>query len=139
MIASGSTGNYINAICQTILEFKVKLEEEFARVMLADGSEVHVQGYVQLILHCGNYKTRILTLVFPNLHDELILGIPWLGEENSTFDWADGRVTIERDGAIYILPCYVQRLNKPKGKEDERSTAEGIKFISDKAIQRRVQ
>ena len=39
-------------------------------------------GYVHFVLHCGNYKTKVLTQVFPNLHEELILGIPWLVEEN---------------------------------------------------------
>ena len=88
------------------MELKVKPEDDFELLKLADGSEVHVQGYVQLVLHCGNYKTRILARVFPNLHEELILGILWLVQENPTIDWATGRVTIEKNGIVYTLPCY---------------------------------
>ena len=76
LIDSGSTGNYLSAWCQTALELEVKPEEDFERLTLADGSEVHAQGYVQFVLHCGNYKTKILARVFPNLHEELILGNP---------------------------------------------------------------
>ena len=60
-------------------------------------------GYVQFVLHCGNYKTKVLAQVFPNLHEELILWIPWLVQENLTIDWATGRVTIERNG-IWVYP-----------------------------------
>ena len=72
----------------------MKPEEDFERLALADGSEVHEQGYVQFVLHCGNYKTKVLARVFPNVHEELIFGIPWLVEEHPTIDWAVGRVTI---------------------------------------------
>ena len=60
LIDSGSTGNYLSARCQTALELEVKPEEDFERLTLADGSEVHAQGYVQFVLHCGNYKTKVL-------------------------------------------------------------------------------
>ena len=57
-----------------MLDLEVKPEEDFERLTLADGSEVHAQGYVQFVLHCGNCKTTILTRVFPNLLEELISG-----------------------------------------------------------------
>ena len=44
LIDSGSTGNYLSARCQTALELEVKPEEDFERLTLADGSEVHAQG-----------------------------------------------------------------------------------------------
>ena len=88
LIDSGSTGNYLNARCQTALELRVKSEDKFERLILGDGSEVHAQGCIQFILHRENYKTRILTRLFPNLHEELIRRIPWLGKENPTIDWA---------------------------------------------------
>ena len=96
--------------------------------MLEDGREVHAQGYVQFVLHCGNYKTEILARIFKNVHEELILGIPWLVQENPTIDWATGRVTIERNGSKYTLPCYHQCLNNPE--DQERLTAKEINFIS---------
>ena len=84
----------------------MKPKEGFERLTLADGSEVHAQGYVQFVLHCGNYKTKVFAWVFPNLHEELILGIPWLVQGNPTIDWATGRVTIEKNGSAYTLPCH---------------------------------
>ena len=105
MIDSGSTGNYISARCQTALGLEVKPESEFERLTLVDGSEVHAQGYVQFVLRCGSYKAKILARVFPNLQQELILGIPWLSEENPTIDWTTGHVEVEKKGTILILPC----------------------------------
>ena len=83
----------------------MKPEEDFERLTLADGSEVHAQGYVQFILHCGNCKTQILARVFPYLHEELILGIPWLVQENPTIDWATGHVTIEKNVPTFCPQC----------------------------------
>ena len=106
LIDSGSTGNYLSARCQTVLELEVRPGEEFEQLTLVDGSEVHVQGCVQFVLHCGNHKTKIVARIFPNLHEELNLGIPWLVEENPTIDWAIGWVTIKKNGIVYTLPCY---------------------------------
>ena len=53
LIDSGSTGNHLSAQCQTALKLRLKPEEKFERVRLADGSEMHAQGYVQFVLHCG--------------------------------------------------------------------------------------
>ena len=82
MIDSGSTSNYLSAQCQTVLELKVRPQDDFEKLMLVDGTGAHAQRYAQFLLHCENYKTRILAQVFPNLHEELILGIPWLMKES---------------------------------------------------------
>ena len=120
-----------------MLDLEVKREEDFERLTLADGSEVHAQGYDQCVLHCGDYKTKVLTRVFPNLHEELILGIPWLVQENPTIDWAIGHVTIEKNGSTYTLPCHRQCLNNPE--DQERPTTKEISFISAKAVQKQIQ
>ena len=106
LIDSGSTGNYISARCQTELELEVKPERDFERLTLADGTEVHAQGYVQFVLRCGGYCSKILARVFPNLQQKLILGIPWLVKENPTIDWATRQVTVEKNGVSHTLPCY---------------------------------
>ena len=85
----------------------------------------------------GITKTTILALIFPNFHEKLILGIPWLVEENPIIDWAIGRVTIEENGSAYTLPSYHQCLNNPE--DEERLTAKEINFISAKAVQKRTQ
>ena len=139
LIDLGSTGNYLSAQCQTALDLKVKPEEDFERLTLVDGSEVCAQGYAQFVLHCGDYKTKIRAWVFPNLHEELILGIPWLVQENPTFDWATGHVTIEKKGSEYTLPCYRQCLNNPEDRDKKTSTAEEINFISAKAMKKQIQ
>ena len=76
LIDLGLTGNYLSAQCQTALELEVRSKEDFEWLTLVDSSELHVQGYVQFFLHCGNYKTKIFARLFPNLHEELILRIP---------------------------------------------------------------
>ena len=43
-------------------------------------------GYVQFVMNCRDYKGRIVARVFPNLHKEWILGIPWLEYENPIID-----------------------------------------------------
>ena len=65
LIYSGSTGNYLSAWCQTALELEAKAEEDFEWLTVADGSEVHAQGYIQFVLHYGNYKTKVLAWIFP--------------------------------------------------------------------------
>ena len=85
LIDSGLIGSYLSARCQIALELEVKPKEDFERLTLVDRSEVHAQGYIQFV-HFGNYKTKILTQVFPNLYEKLILGMPWLVEEDPTID-----------------------------------------------------
>ena len=46
LIDSGSIGNYLSARCQTVLELEVKPKQDFQRLTLADGFEVHAQGYI---------------------------------------------------------------------------------------------
>ena len=82
LVDSGSTSNYISAQCQAGLDLEVQLERDFECLTLADGSEVHPQGYVRFVLHCGDYNCKIFACVFPNLQQELILGIPWLIKAN---------------------------------------------------------
>ena len=87
-----------------MLKLEVRPDDEFERLMVADGNEVNAQECVQIVLHCGNYKTRIMARVFPNLHEELILGTLWLVKENPTIDWATRRVIVEIGGTVYTLP-----------------------------------
>ena len=43
-------------------------------------------GYVQFMMNCGDYKGRIVARLFPNLHKECILGIPWVEYKNPIID-----------------------------------------------------
>ena len=104
LIDSGATGNFISDKVVTTLRLKIVPESEFEQLTLADGSVIKVVGYVQLCLLCGDYQRIIMARVFPNLHKEIILGMPWLLQENPTIDWTSGIVTIQEDGRILTLP-----------------------------------
>ena len=49
---------------------------------------------------------KITARVFPNLHKEVILGMPWLIQENLAIDWARGQVQIQRQGNVLQLPIH---------------------------------
>ena len=63
LVDSGLT----SAQCQAGLDLEVQPKRDFERLTLANGSEVHAQGYVRFVLHCGDYNCKILAHVFPNL------------------------------------------------------------------------
>ena len=71
---------------------------------MADGSKLKTEGQVQFTLRCGGYKGKICARVFPNLHKEIILGIPWLSQVNPVIDWAERRVKLSYRGSDVVLP-----------------------------------
>ena len=114
LIDSGATGNFISDQVVTALRLKVKPEGQFEELTLADGSVVKAAGYVQFKLDCGDYRGDITARVFPNLHKEIILGMPWLVQANPTIDWTNGRVTVEQDRTTLRLPLVQHRTTGPK-------------------------
>ena len=42
------------------------------------------------------------------MHQQLILGIPWLKQENPRIDWRQGQVSILKNGQTIFLPCHRQ-------------------------------
>ena len=58
-------------------------------------------------------------------------------QENPTIDWATRRVTIERNGSVYTLPCFRECLNNLE--DQERLTPKEINFISAEAVQKQIQ
>ena len=60
MVNSGSTSDDIGAQCQAGLESEVYPKEDFEQLTLADASEVHEQGNVRFVLHCGDYTCKAL-------------------------------------------------------------------------------
>ena len=113
LIDSGATGNFISDAMVTALKLQVQEEEDCHEVTLADGTDVSTAGYVQFVMKCGDVKGKIVARVFPNLHKECILGIPWLEYENPIIDWARRQVTIQRPGCILTLPVVRRRQQKP--------------------------
>ena len=82
LLDSGATGNFVSDAMVSALGLPVQEEEDFHELMLADGTVMPTAGYVQFVMNCVDYKGRIMARVFPNLHKECILGIPWLEYEN---------------------------------------------------------
>ena len=107
---SGSTGNYFSNRCLAALNILVVPEDKHENLMLADGSVVQAQGYAQFVLRCGDFKYPIIARVFPNLQQELILGMPWLIQENPNIDWAARTVRVMRRGVIHNLPTIRQAI-----------------------------
>ena len=88
----GATVNFISDNVVTELALPIDHEESGEQLTLANGSQVQASGHVTFPLRCGYYKGKIIARVFPNLHKELILGIPWLAAENPDIDWMMGKL-----------------------------------------------
>ena len=104
LVDSGSIGNYISDRCLAALNIPLVPEDEHENLTLADGLVVQAQGYAQFMLRCGNFKYPIVARVFPNLQQELILGMPWLIQEKPNINWAARTMRVMRRGVIHNLP-----------------------------------
>ena len=113
LLDSSATSNFVSDAMVTALGLPVQEEEDFHDLTLADGTVVLTAGHVQFIMNCGGYKGKIVASVFPNLHKECILGIPWLEYENPIIDWTRRQVMIERPGCILTLLVMRRRQVKP--------------------------
>ena len=113
LLDSSAIGNFISDAMATTLELQVQDAEDFYELSFADGIDVPTTGYVLFVMNCGNYKGRIVARVFPNLHKDCILGIPWLEYENPIIDWTRRQVTIQRPSCILTLLVIQKRHMKP--------------------------
>ena len=109
LIDSGATGNFISDRVMATLELQVEPEEEAEELSLADGSMVKASGYVQFRLQCGKFKQDVRARVFPNLHKEVILGMPWLERTNPVIDWMHGHVKVRQDRKVMQLPLVTKK------------------------------
>jgi len=130
LLDSGSTGNFISTHFVTAVGLQVQPDPEWEEVTLADGSKLRTEGRVQFQLRCGGYKGKILARVFPNLHKEIILGIPWLREANPDIDWAQRRVTVASRGSDVILPLTQKR---------DQSAAAEVSFCTAKQLEKQAR
>ena len=98
LLDSGSTGNFISTQFVAAAGLTIQPDSQWEEVTLADGSRLRTEGRVQFTLRCGKYKERVSARVFPNLHKEIILGIPWLEKANPVIDWTQRRVRVFLSG-----------------------------------------
>ena len=82
LIYSGSKGNYISASTNTAWAVVPMPNENNEEVTLANVAKVQTEGHVQFQMQCGEFKGTIHPKVFPLLHKEFILGMPWLRRED---------------------------------------------------------
>ena len=66
LVDSGSTSNYISDEIAYDFDLIIQL--------------------VSFWLQCGDYNSEVIARVFPNMRQQLILGIPWLKQENHRID-----------------------------------------------------
>ena len=131
LLDSGSTGNFISTQFVAAAGLTIQPDSDWEEVTLADGSRLRTEGRVQFTLRCGKYKERVIARVFPNLHKEIILGIPWLETANPVIDWAQRRVRVFHRGCDVTLPLIQKR--------DAEATATELSFCTAKQMTKQVQ
>ena len=132
LLDSGSTGNFVSSQFVAAVGLCVQPDPEWEEISLADGSKLKTEGRVQFTLRCGGYKGKILARVFPNLHKEIILGIPWLRQANPAIDWIQRRVTMVHRGCDVTLPLIQKR-------ESTTASVEEVNLCTAKQLQRQAQ
>ena len=86
LLDSRCTGNYISDWETRSFNLIIQSEEGSEQLTLADWPKVQVEGYFSFWLRCGQYNNDVITWVFPNMHQQLILRIPWLKQETPYID-----------------------------------------------------
>ena len=56
------------------------------------------------------------------MHQQLILGIPWLKQENHRIDWRQDQVSIFKNGQRIFLPCHCQ-------ENEDNEEVQGLRAI----------
>ena len=131
LLDSGSTGNFVSTQFVAAVGLSVQPDPEWEEVTLADGSTLKTEGRVQFTMKCGGYKGKILARVFPHLHKEVILGVPWLIKANPAIDWTQRRVTVCHRGCDVVLPLIQKR--------DAKDTNAEVHLCTAKQMERQVQ
>ena len=157
-VDSGSTSNYISQ------DFADKLGLSYSgaqkTLQLADGSEHKTAGSLRrLQFQCGRVKMRLDVDVFDKLSHELLLGLPWLIQENPRIDFSRGIVTVHRQSGEIELPTRQlrhrhdhlrsgvdQSLSDVDGRSmrlmgdvDHRSTGSVMQIVTTKTILRSIK
>ena len=104
LLDSHATSNFILDAMAITLKLQVQNNEDFHELTLANGTAVPTAGYTEFVMNCGDYKGKIVAKVFPNLHKECILGMPWLEYKNPIIDWIRRQAIIQQPDYILTLP-----------------------------------
>ena len=60
---------------------------------MADGSVTQAHSWAKFVKQCGPYSDHIDTGAFTGLHQEIVLGRPWLVQTNPNIDCWEKMVT----------------------------------------------
>ena len=132
-IDSGSSGNYISASACTAWGLVPMVNEDNEEeVTPANGAKVQIEGHIQFQLRCGEYRRMIHARVFPLLHKEFILGLPWLQCENPNIDWTLDRVTAYRAGRAVLLQVMAQTIPEPELSSLNLLSAKQVQWLARK-------
>ena len=117
LIDSRSTGNFISDQVVASLHLKVVEDGIRQKFILPDKSIIWAGGWVDFLLTCVEYVRRISARVFPSLHKELILGMPWLVMEDPDISWRNRTVAVQQKGSFVQLPVLRPVGNIPQVDE----------------------
>ena len=105
-----STDHYIDAGECIARGTKVEVEHQAEELKRSDGIVTRTEGLVQFMLKCGGYKGAVSAQIFPNMNQQMILGIPWLLKENSDINWAQVAVVMKKG---ISLPLAMSQQQNP--------------------------
>ena len=128
LIDSRSTGNYGSAQTCTNLGICIEEEPTNEELQLADGSPVTMQGQVKLQIKHGKYKNVIWARVFPHMQKQLILGMPWLVQEDPDISWSRWTMIMIRVGKWLNLPMVKVKPGEPIVIEINLSSATQVQW-----------
>ena len=117
LIDSGSTNNFISHQVVASLHLKVVEDGTRQKLILPDKSVIWAGGWVDFLLTCREYIRRISARVFPSLHKELNLGMPWLVMEDLDISWRNRTVAVQKKGSFIQLPVRRPAGNIPQVDE----------------------
>ena len=60
LLDSGATSSFTSDVMETAFKQPVQSDEDFQDLILADGIVVQTAGYVQFMMTCGDYKSKVV-------------------------------------------------------------------------------
>ena len=98
LVDSGATANFVSEKWVEVNGLFRSRSKESRRIQLAAGEAmITIQEETDnLLMKIGKHEETIRYLIVPGLHEEVILGKPWLDKHNPSIDWPTGEVLFER-------------------------------------------
>ena len=128
LIDAGSIGNYVSAQTCTTLGIRIEEEPTNEELQLADGSPLPTQGQVKLQTKSGKNKNVIWSTVFPHMQKQVILGMPWLVQEDPDISWSHQKVTMVRGGKWLNLLVVKVKPEEPTIRQVDLCSATQVQW-----------